>query len=780
MYAVVLEKPLWSETHQLLKTKLERVGLSTDDARWLYICPDAGPGESPTLTEMKEEIPRVLEELQDVEAALLLGGPALQLVTGQTSITKNRGATKTLRREFEELEEMPMMATLHPSVVRRTPNYTNGWLSDLAAFQQLVNPPEDNDTVILVDSTEKLEELLAVMTKAERGALDIETTVGENRWDNELVTVAVCFDDETAWVIPYPTHPECPDVEVTTLMKRRFQDRFNRIEWIMHNGLFDRLMLRELTNRRLDPVLKHDTMAMAYLLRDDERKGLEILSSVYLGEPPYKGVDYQAILDEPLAKVALMNGKDTLRTFRLFRPLADELNEQPALSRIYQWLLMPAINALIRCTENGVPVDRERMADLTAMKEAAEAEALEKLRTLAPDPDPEVYEEGWPKHKDEDKSQRFNPASPQQVAHVLYDLFGLPVLKTTGTGSPSTDADTLSQLIPALDPSSPEGEFVEALLDWRGVAKQVSSYLHSWPKLWREWSDEDTRLHPGYKPLHVITGRLSSENPNIQNVPRNKEYRSLFGGVPGKRWVKADYSQLELRIGAWMAGERTMLDAYERGDDLHALTARLVLGVEDVTEEYKAGTTARDVGKTLNFGLLYGAYPKTLQRIARMNYGVYLTLPEAEQMRERFFHAYPGLARWHTRMEAAIRRDGKAVSPLGRIRWLPEAKSPEFSDWSPAVREGTNHPVQSFGSDLLLMSMVRVQDWIDRANVRAEIVAEVHDEIDLLVDEDVVDEVVAQVKEIMEDVSWLGRFGVEIGFPVVADIGIGDYWGDVE
>lgn len=777
-YAIVLEQPLWSDPESLLSAKLQRVGLDPREARWVYLFER---GTKPSTTAMKAEMPRILEELRGVDAALLLGGTPLQAVSGQTSITKSRGSVRGVRREMADLESVPFFATLHPSIILRTPNYTNGWVADLAAFKQLVNPPEDNDRVVLVNDRNSWEECLAAITRAKTGALDIETTVaeGDHYWENQLVTMAMTFDGETAYVITYK-HPERPDVEMAPDEVRLFQHRFNDVEWIMHNGLFDRLLLREVTNKTLDPILKHDTMAMAYLLYEDERKGLEILSSIYLGEPPYKGVDYKHILDEPLDKIATMNGKDTLRTFRLFRPLADELNENKQLSRLYQWLLMPAVNTLIRVTENGVPVDQQRLAALTEAKEAAEAAALDSVQSIAPAPHPSLYPDGWPKHKDPSKNQRLNPASTKQMRHVLYDIFRLPILKHTETGEPSTDADTLTQLAVSVAPTSDKGIFIDTLLEYRQLSKQVSSYLHSWPNLWREHGDGVTRLHPRYKPLHVATGRLSSEAPNIQQVPRNPEFRNVFGGVPGFSWVKADYSQLELRIAAGTAKERIMLAAYEAGEDLHALTARLVLGVTDVTQEFKPGTTARDTAKTLNFGLLYGAYPKTLQRIARMNYGVHLTLREAETYRERFFDTYPGLARWHKSMERTIRTQQQATSVLGRIRRFPAGGSEEFKEWSQAVREGTNHPVQSFGSDLLLMSMVRVQEWIDRNNTNVKIIAEVHDEIDLLVPTAAAPTVMAEVKAIMEDVSWLSRFGVELNFPVVADVGIGTHWGALE
>ena len=179
-YAVVLEQPIWYEPKNLLEAKLKRVGLDPADARWVYVFPEKE--RQPTLTKMKEQFPRVLEELKGVDAGLLLGKTPLQTVGGQTAVHTNRGTLKAVRKEMVELESVPFLVTLHPSNVLRTTNYTAGWVQDLAAFQQLVNPPVDNDTVILVQDANSWSQLMdAMKADVTRGALDIETTVAPNR-----------------------------------------------------------------------------------------------------------------------------------------------------------------------------------------------------------------------------------------------------------------------------------------------------------------------------------------------------------------------------------------------------------------------------------------------------------------------------------------------------------------------------------------------------------------------------------------------------------------------
>lgn len=585
--------------------------------------------------------------------------------------------------------------------------------------------------------------------REKRGALDIETTISEDPFVEkpQLISVAITFDGSRAFVI------------TDARLLRQAKPILEYTEWIMHNGLFDKLML-ELFGFKVP--LTHDTMAMQYLLNPDEPKSLEELSMKYLGLEAYKDVNYKDILNEPIEKVVAMNGEDVLRTYNLFRPLADQINADKQLSRVYQWLLMPTVRALIQVTQNGITIDKEKLNELSTTYTQRVEEGLAKLQALAPMPGG-----GWPKpswwrkaHGEYDGSY-FNPGSPKQVGAALFDFWKLPILEITDAGAPSTGKDVLIQLEAADDTPEEARQFLTALRDYRKTTKILNSYLNSWPS----HIDPDDKMHPRFKPLHVVTGRLSSEKPNIQQVPRTAEFRSLFVAPPGCKWVKADYSQIELRIAAWLANEPTLLEAYREGEDVHTLTATAVLG----DPEFRQG------GKTLNFGLLYGAGPKTLQRVARQDYDVWFTLAEATQHRANFFRTYPKLETWQKLSESRISSTGQSRSPLGRIRYLPHAKIPwEVEDMRGhkihAVLEGINHQVQSFAGDLTNMAVARlVEEGLP-------VVCAVHDEVDLVVPEDEAEAVATRVQEIMEDVTWLTRFGIKLTVPVVAEVSIGDKW----
>ena len=758
--------PFVGPSGKLLRQALTRVGLDPEEAYITNVIKERPPNnETPSTKEIKEALPALLEELKglpNLRAVLLLGNSALSALTGLGGITKRRGLVKHARPEvaaaWEEASPFHLFATLHPAAILRVSGYRSGWLQDLAAFRALVDPVEDNDRIVLVADEEAWAEFEAHVQDI--GALDVETTVspaptGTNKYwvdffgeeQDRLVCLSMTFDGYTAFVFT----PGNFLYRALPVMRET--------DWVMHNGSFDTLALKCIMG--IDVPFKHDTMAMAYLLHEDERKALEILGSVWLGLRPYKDVDYVNITEEDPMKVYEMNGRDANRTYRLFRPLANELNEHPALSRLYQWLLMPAVRALIEVTYTGVPVDVERLAELKSEVQKEVESAYTQLLEITPDPG----ETPWPKHP-RLKTHTFNPSSAQQVARVLFDMFNLPVLERTKTGAPSTKDEVLASLLTSTNRE--RAAWLSTLRTYRKQAKNLSSYLEAWPKL---MSPYDLALHPRYKPLHVVTGRLSSEYPNIQNVPRDPRYRDVFGDDKGV-WLKADYSQIELRIAAWLAHEPTMLQAYREGQDLHRLTAQLVLG--DSSDE------ARYVAKVLNFSLLYGAGWKTLQTTALTDYDLLLTDKEAQLHRDAFFSTYASLEDWHQRMRAEISRSGVSVSPLGRVRHLPDARIRDSDMQQRALRQGINHPVQSFASDLLLMSLARLREP-GVLDIRVQPVAEVHDELDFFFATDVnLSHAAATIKGIMEDVSWLKRFGVHLTVPIIAELSVGTHWGSTE
>ena len=501
---------------------------------------------------------------------------------------------------------------------------------------------------------------------------------------------------------------------------------------VAQNGSFDILALRTLGVEI--PTTWFDTMGAQYLLDVEAPKGLEALAQRWLGIPPWKDIDYKHPEDEDIEDLRALCERDAEYTLRLHGPLSAALSADPTLERLFNVLLMPAMAALMEMEYEGVPIDLDRLADLTAETEDELNILLEEIRLVAGEPD-------------------LNPNSTLQLQKLLFGKLGLPVVEFTAKGAPSTAAASLQKL------SHLHG-IIPMLQAYREKRKLLTASL----KPWLEHASYDGKLHPRYKPAHVKTGRLSSEMPNIQQVPRDKAVRSLFGNVPGYQVVELDYSQLELRIMAWLSGEPHMLAAYRDGEDLHATTAA-ALGVE------------RQTGKTANFGLLYGAGYRKLRQIAESDYGVHLSELEAEAIRTQWFDTYSEVAGFHEASIKEARDNGGVTTVLGRWRPLPDIHSPEWPKKGGAERQAVNTPIQSVASDLTLSVLTDLMnaDWLKSRDIRPIIT--VHDSILFLVPDHQMP-LMTTVKQFMENPKWVEKFGIEISVPLLVDMKAGPTWGE--
>ena len=555
-------------------------------------------------------------------------------------------------------------------------------------------------------------------------AIDVETSYDDTLPQRELLEVSLTFDGVKAWTFK---PGDWLRQAVTTIKNHRH---------IYHNGMFD------------VPVLKYngypvrydeDTMGLAHLINPDHPKGLEAMAASILKMPSWKVADYKVIEDwEDEVRLQLVE-TDVLVTYRLFQPLSKEARDA-GVDKVYNDVLMPGCRELAQMAVHGIPVDRYNLTRLQLQVNADLSRAQRELDLMV---------------QTLTGRETINVNSSKQVAGLLYDDLRLPVLAHTDTGAPSSGAAVLKRL-------AVHNEVASKILEVRLLRKSKSAFLDAWPKL----MTEQGYLHPTISPLRVVTGRTKSDGPNIQQVPRDKRFRNVFGGVGS--WIKADYSQIELRIAAWLANEENMLEAYRNDEDLHTKTAELVLG----------DPAARQVGKTLNFGLLYGAGPNKLLEIARDQYNVKLTPDQARQYHRGFFEAYPALKDWHREIEWQVTHRGFVRSPLGRVRYLPDGLGiDDTAQWA-AVREGMNMPVQSMASDLLLRALGRVGLRLGVEDCRP--VAAVHDEIDFICRSSRVDEAVPIIKATMEETGWLEDFGIELTVPIVADIEVGTHWGDVQ
>jgi DNA polymerase-1 len=342
--------------------------------------------------------------------------------------------------------------------------------------------------------------------------------------------------------------------------------------------------------------------------------------------------------------------------------------------------------------------------------------------------------------------------SPKQICEILFERLGLPVIKKTPSGSPSTDEDVLQQL--ALDYPLPK-----LLLDFRALSKLKSTYTDKLPRV----VDAAGRVHTNYGQAVAVTGRLSSNEPNLQNIPvRNPEGRRIreaFIAAPGARIVSADYSQIELRIMAHLSQDAGLLDAFARSEDVHRRTAAEVFGTPapDVTSEQ------RRYAKVINFGLMYGMSAFGLAQ----NLGIERSA--AASYMERYFARYPGVANYMADTRERARARGYVETVFGRRLWLPEIRAGNQARRSAAERAAINAPMQGTAADLIKLAMIAVQRWLESARLGARLIMQVHDELVLEAPESELGRLRAELPGLMAGVA-------ELSVPLVVELGSGPNW----
>src|SRR5206468_1058406 len=333
----------------------------------------------------------------------------------------------------------------------------------------------------------------------------------------------------------------------------------------------------------------------------------------------------------------------------------------------------------------------------------------------------------------------FNLGSPKQLAEILFDRLKLKVVKKTPSGAPSTDEEVLEKL-------AEDHPLCRALLEHRGLAKLKSTYTDKLPRM---VNARTGRVHTNYAQTVAVTGRLSSTDPNLQNIPvrtgEGRRIREAFVAPPGSKIVSADYSQIELRIMAHLSGDRSLVEAFSRGEDVHRHTASEVFDTpaNDVTSEQ------RRYAKVINFGLIYGMSAFGLAQ----NLGIERSA--AASYMDKYFARYPGVAAYMERTRQAAREQGFVETVFGRRLWLPDIRSNNQARRQGAERQAINAPMQGTAADLIKMAMVAVQGWLERESLATKLVMQVHDELVLEVPERELARVKDTVEKLMSGVAKL-------------------------
>lgn len=558
--------------------------------------------------------------------------------------------------------------------------------------------------------------------------IDIETT-GLNRYKDKVTFIGVGLSKDVGEPIfkGYIFNVQKPGQvdRFRALVKKLKQ---HKARTVFQNGKFDTLFLEQAYGIKLP--IHEDVMLIATAYDLSAEHGLKHMAQTYLGVPDWdiakkeKTSGAQSIV--PYLK------KDVKYTWELFNFFMERVNPQQL--KIYTQLLRPAYCAYKDIERNGLYIDLNQLKVVREKYRNEENSLLGKLKSH--------YDINW--------------ASSAQVAHVFYDLEKMPVFEQTPKGAPSTSASALKKL------ARKGYEIPTILMQYKDAATRNKMFLNRW-----EDDSYESRIHASFNLTNVVSGRTSSSNPNLQQVPRTKDIRGLFSGAPGMILFEADYSQLELRIAAHYANEKTMLRIYHEKGDIHTETAKLFTGGREPTKE------ERGKAKAVNFGFLYGMMAKKFVAYALNSYGQTFTPQEAEHIRELFFAKYSRLLPWHQEQEQLCEAQGGVYNLFGRFRKLPLIYSQNKWERASAARRSINTPVQGSGSDLLISAATQINKelkgvaWIG-ATVHDSIIGECRIE-----DKDYVDSV---IRRVMLHPKVLDDFGVELRVPLDIDIGWGP-WG---
>lgn len=567
--------------------------------------------------------------------------------------------------------------------------------------------------------------------------IDIEST-GLSRFKDKITFIGIGLSKEMGVPISkYLFYNMSQEDEVEKVKKtlRKILDRKLKVVW--QNGKFDTLFIK----RHLGIMLPihYDTLLLGNAYDMAAEHGLKKMAQNYLGVDDWDVAKKDKTSNKPEVVIPYLK-KDVKYTWELCCFFISELNKKQV--RIYKKLLLPAYKTYRRAEHKGIYINLEEL------KEVSKKYYNEMDRTLKVLTD--QYDINW--------------NSPDQVSKALFseDGEGLPILKTTATGKPSSDAATLKKL-------RVNGfKIAEQILEYKFYNGAVTKFINSWP----EYAKYDGRIHPHFNITDVRTGRTSCSDPNLQQVPRNPELRNRFSAQKGRKFIEADYSQIELRGAAHYSKDPVMIDAYKHAKDLHMITA---MGITGKNDEKLVTKEERTRAKPVNFGFLYGMGANGFLDYAFNSYGTVFTKEEAEYYRDRFFQTYPRLLAWHEEQKQKCLRDGGVYDLFGRFRALPDIYSSNRFLKSTAERCAINTPVQGTCSNILVGAMTQVDREL-RKEMDVWVVGSVHDAMLLDFPEEYEEDVVKEVSRIMSHPKILDDFGIELRVPIEADVGVGA-WG---
>ncbi|MGH1460549.1 MAG: DNA polymerase I [Neptuniibacter sp.] len=606
--------------------------------------------------------------------------------------------------------------------------------------ESLPEAPAEVEYHLVLEESE-LDVWLEKLSAAELFAFDTETT-SLNYMEAELVGVSFCVEPGRAAYVPvahdYMGAPEQISREVLLAKLKPL------LESAEHKKVGQHLKydMNVLANYAIElRGIEFDTMLESYVLNSTaSRHDMDTLADRYLGvktikfeEIAGKGKKQLTFNQIDLEQAAPYAAEDADITFRLHQAINAQLSKDQPLAQVFSEIEKPLIPVLSRIERNGALVDATMLGEQSI-------ELAERMIQL----EREAYDIA---------GKEFNLASPKQLQQILFEEQGIPVIKKTPKGAPSTAEEVLQEL--ALEYPLPK-----LILEHRSLSKLKSTYTDKLPLMINPTTG---RIHTSYHQAVTATGRLSSTDPNLQNIPvrtqEGRRIRHAFVAPEGYKIVAADYSQIELRIMAHLSQDQGLLDAFSKGEDIHKATASEVfkVGLDDVTADQRRSA------KAINFGLIYGMSAFGLAK------QLGITRKEAGQYIEHYFETYPGVQHYMDDIRAKAQEDGYVETLFGRRLYLPEIKAKNAMRRQAAERTAINAPMQGTAADIIKRAMVAVDQWLPESEFDVSMIMQVHDELVFEVREDQVDQFMTEVKAQMAGAA-------ELDVPLLVEAGVGENW----
>lgn len=590
----------------------------------------------------------------------------------------------------------------------------------------------------LIDTPELREDLITYLSIQDEFCFDTETTDLEPT-DAELVGLAFSYVAGEAYYVPFPA-----DQKEAQKIADEFKEVLENEDIIKigQNLKYDIQVMRNYGVRVKGKMF--DTMLAHYLLDPETRHNMDVMAESYLNYSPVsitdligkKGVKQGNMRDVPVEDVVEYAGEDADITLQLKHILEKEIKENN-LENLLHEVEEPLSYVLAEMEYEGVKIDKDALAIMSKELEIAALEAQEKIFELA--------------------GQEFNIASPKQLGEILFDKMKLiEKPKKTKTGQYATGEEILSKL-------ANEHEIADKILEFREYQKLKSTYVDALPKL---ISKKDGRVHTDYRQAVAATGRLSSNNPNLQNIPIRTEKGRLIrkAFVPrdeNYQLMAADYSQIELRIMAAFSQDEAMMEAFKNGRDIHATTAAKVFGV--ALEDVDPGM--RRKAKEVNFGIIYGISAFGLAQ------NLNISRTEASDIIKAYFKEFPKVHDYMEKIKEEARANEYVTTILGRKRWLRDINSRNQTIRGYAERNAINAPIQGSAADMIKIAMINIHKWMEKENLKSKMIMQVHDELIFDAHKDEIDKLKEKVVDLMKN-------AMELDVPMEIGVGIADNWSE--